>query len=153
VRKSSAVLKAFTIIGPEEILKLSEASHTGHGKMVSGDSFVHWEEEPSHDEDKGPAKEADVIPFPQKKHQFTAMEEPLPADAKAEHIPSFINTDLALMQREMARDAEEALTRMSAKKGYKSATEMFVIKTKDVEGKSKMRFASTHGVLVDKKQA
>lgn len=144
MRKSSAVLKAFTIIGPEEILKYSEASRSAHGKMVSGDSFVHWEEGPSGLADETPAKEAEVIPFPQKKHQFQAYEEPL---------TSFIGTDLALMQREMARDAEEALTRMSAKNGYKSATEMFVIKTRDVEGKSKMRFASTHGVLVDKKQA
>lgn len=120
--------------------------------MVSGDSFVQWDEEPASGSPQE-APQADIIPFPKNKHQFTPLEEPVP-EAKSEEPPSnFLGTDMALMQREIAKEAEEAMTRMSAKKGYKSATELFVIKSKDLEGKSKIRFAATGGVLVDKKQA
>ena len=42
---------------------------------------------------------------------------------------------------------------MDAFKGYRKSTEMYVVKTPTHEGKDKIRFASTNGVLVNKKQA
>lgn len=152
--KASHILKAFSIIGPEEILKLSESVATGHGKMVSGDSFLVWGEEQEPELKTEALKEADIIPFPQNKKLFEPLVEPVPETPTEEAtVPAFLSGELALMQRELARESEEAITRMSAKSGYKSATNLFVIKTKDLEGKSKIKFASTNGVLVDKKQA
>ena len=155
--KASHILKAFSIIGPEEILKLSESVATGHGKMVSGDSFLVWGEEQEPEAstpEPDQSKDAEVIPFPKNKKHFEALVETAPeAPVDEKPIPSFVGGELALMQRELAKESEEAISRMTAKSGYKAATNLFVIKSKDLEGKSKIRFAATNGVLVDKKQA
>jgi len=37
--------------------------------------------------------------------------------------------------------------------GYKKSADMYVVKTTEVDGKEKIRIASTRGVLIDKKQA
>ena len=38
-------------------------------------------------------------------------------------------------------------------KGYEKSTEMYVVKTTTHDGKDKLRFAATDGVLINKKQA
>ena len=52
----------------------------------------------------------------------------------------------------MAKETVGSVKKEAAR-GYARATEMYVVKTSKIEGSDSIRFASTNGVLVDKKQA
>jgi len=58
-----------------------------------------------------------------------------------------------LWNREQNKDSNSPVLKKEAAKEYARSTEMYVVKTATVEGKEKIRFAHTNGVLVDKKQA
>ncbi len=65
----------------------------------------------------------------------------------------FIESDLHLWQRETSKDNGGSIKKTEAFKGYKQSTQLYVVKQESNDGKNKLKFASTNGVLVDKKQA
>lgn len=155
--KNSFVLQALKILGLEDILKLSEVLHVKQVplKKAAGEELIVWDEDaPDKVFQKAPREEGKVLSFPKKTavQDLTAFT-PEPEIPKEELAPSFVTSDLVLWQREISRDAGENIVKLDAFKGYKKANEMYVVKTKMAEGKDKMRFASTNGVLVNKKQA
>lgn len=155
MKKTSYILKAFNIIGPEEILNLAEVSGgVSQLKMVSGDSLL-WDQHHSSPPADEPA--AKIIPFPKNKTHFQPLAPPdlttEEMETQENEMPHFTTGEMALVQREISKEAESTMQRMSAHGGYRKCNEMFLIKSKSVEGKLTTRFAATHGVLVDKKQA
>ncbi|MFP5384998.1 MAG: hypothetical protein ACLGHN_02900 [Bacteriovoracia bacterium] len=158
--KSSYVLRALKILGLEEMLKLSEVLHVKQVplKKAAGGEFIVWDDAVEQEAAPTPKsepkeKEGKVLTFPKKTINDLT---PLPEEAEAtgeEETPSFLSSDLVLWQREIAKHTGDNIHRLDAFKGYKKSTEMYVVKTPGAEGKDKMRFASTNGVLINKKQA
>lgn len=151
--KKSSILKAFNLLGPSEILKIAHvlAEWSPALKKVAGDDLVVWDDASSHPPQK--ETEAKVIPFPERKGR-EASPEPLQETitGEADSTPIY-STESVLMSREMSHRAQENMTKLTAKKGYQSSSEILMLKSKDLSGKSKTVFASTKGVLVDKKLA
>ncbi len=125
-------------------------------KKAAGEELIVWSDEPekpqtthqTHDEDN-------VLQF--KKQPTQERPEPIkdpnePQGIPAEDGSTFYSSEFLLWQRELTKESG-APTKKEAVKGYSRATEMYVVKTPTVEGKEKIRFASTNGVLVNKKQA
>ena len=154
--KYSPVLKAFSLLGPEEILELSEVmGKVPVGKKVAVDILVFFEE----DEVpvmKKPKKEAKVLPFTKPKLEPLEAVSPAPKEGDPQEnseLPSLVTGEMALFQRELGKEGDEALSRIDAKKGYSRITNVYLVKSKDLSGKEKIRFADTNGVLINKKQA
>ena len=152
----SFVLKALKIFGLEEMLKLSQ---TGLSKQVSlkraaGEDLIVWNDavdsEPTpsqHNETKD-----NVLPF--KKQSFEPIPDPNLAPSEASDSASTIQTtDFMLWNRELTKDSGAAGLKKGATKEYAKTTQMYIVKTSTIDGKEKIRFASTHGVLVNKNQA
>ena len=158
--KSSFVLRALKILGLEEMLKLSEVLHVKQVplKKAAGEELIVWDEEPVQKPVKrtisAPETEAKVLNFPKKSITDLApqVEEDRPEDAKSEES-TFLSSEAVLWQREITRSSETAVHKLDAFKGYNKATEMYVVKTPSIDGKDKIRFAETNGVLINKKQA
>ncbi len=156
---NSYVLKALRIFGLEEMLKLSQSALVKPVilKKAAGEDLVFWSDAP--DEDVVPLSIQEtpgkVLPF-KKNFRPTIEEETLDKKAKdeasegdANHI---VTTEFVLLNREMAKESDVS-AKKDAVKGYARATEMYVVKTSNIEGTESIRFASTNGVLVNKKQA
>lgn len=154
--KSSFVLRSLRILGLNEILKLTEVLHVKQTtiKKAAGEDLIVWDDAPPayHQE---PEKEAQVLQFPKKKtiNELPAFQDHTEEIKKDEPGPSIITSDLVLWQREVSRSSEASVHKLDAFKGYRRSTEMYVVKSSTPEGKEKIRFASTNGVLVNKKQA
>lgn len=95
-------------------------------------------------------EEARVLDFPKKNILGPRATEEIKGEADKTEI---IGTDLVLWQREISRTSGKSVQKEDAFKGYKKSTEMYVVKEASADGKVKIRFASTNGVLVNKKQA
>lgn len=155
--KSTFVLRALKILGLPEILKLSEVLHSQQVplKKAAGEEFIVWDDAADLPPAKAPKDQAEakVLPFPKKKiHDL----EPLPEEPlleSSEDCEGFLSADLVLWQREVSRSSGGKNHKLEAFKGYKKTTEIYAVKTSEKEGKEKIRFASTNGVLVNKKQA
>lgn len=153
-KPSPYVLRALCILGPEEILKLAHILHREEVsfKKASGDEFVFWKEgkAPAKKQESRPKTEAKILhfsrPAPQVEEKVETAEESSPEDG------GIMSSEVILMQREISRESNSGTQKASAKSGYHKATEMYVVKS-TVEGKEKIRFASTNGVLINKKQA
>lgn len=154
--KSTFVLRALKILGLPEILKLSEVLHAKQVplKKAAGEELIVWDDDieiaPKKHQKEAP--EAKVLPFPKK---TISDLEPLPEESNiesSEEDTSLMSSDLVLWQREVIRH-NGGKTKLEAFKGYKKSTEIYVVKTHENEGKEKIRFASTNGVLINKKQA
>lgn len=63
-----------------------------------------------------------------------------------------LNSELIMWQREASKEIETIMKKTDAVKGYKQNNQLYVVKKETKKGESKLKFASTHGVLVDKKQ-
>lgn len=153
--KSSFVLRALNILGLEEVLKLSEVLNVKRVplKKAAGEELIVWDDAA----DKQPKRsvsepsEARVLEFPKKTIQDMPS---LPEEGKKEEEGgNIMSSDLLLWQREVTRNTGETIQKLDAFKGYKKSTEMYVVKESSLDGKDKIRFASTNGVLVNKKQA
>lgn len=156
--KSSFVLRALKILGLEEMLKLSEVLHVKQTslKKAAGEELIVWDDAPTENTPRHPREEAKVLEFQRKKtiHELPKFQEaPEPKAKEEEPVPGLITSDLVLWQRELSKQTPEAASKTDAFKGYRKSTEMYVVKTSTPEGKDKIRFASTNGVLVNKKQA
>lgn len=152
--KSSFVLRALKILGLEEIQKLSEVLHVRESalKKAAGEELIVWDDAPQIAPVKNESGDAKVLSFPKKTiHDMAKL--PEPETAPSEDSPSMLHSDLVLWQREITRQTGDNVHRLDAFKGYKKSTEMYVVKESSVDGKDKIRFASTNGVLVNKKQA
>lgn len=157
MKRNSAVLRAFSLIGPEEILKLSQILYVATGlKKVVGESYTLWDEGPPQSAPSRPPGK--VLQFPQNKiasPESESVPEPHlqpPADGKVFDAP-FITGEAAVLYRQISREAEDQLQKSSAKNGYKKTGSVLMVKTQIDGGKEKVHFASTNGVLVDKKSA
>lgn len=152
--KTSFVLQALKLLVPEEILKLSEVLNERIPlKKAAGEELIFWEDDlPATQTARTQQTEATVLEFPKKSILDLAPE--IEEDVEGEEDKSnLLSSELILWQREIARSAGDNIHKKDAFKGYKKSTEMYVVKSSDKEGKDKIRFASTNGILVNKKQA
>lgn len=156
----SFVLRALKILGPEEILKLSELPQLKEIplKKAAGEELIVWDEVqevPAGKRTKaGPnSTEAQILPFPQKHARDLAPElTPESTDNQGDDS-QLMSSDVVLWQREISRNNGEVIHKMDAFNGYRKSTDMYVVKSSGDVGKDKIRFASINGVLVNKKQA
>lgn len=151
----SFVLQALKIFGVEEMLKLSKTSvsKAANKKMAAGAELIVWSDAPEENDGipEAPSKPADILPF--KKSISEPIPDPhQPVSEGSEEAANIYSSEFMLWQHELGKDNSTS-TKKDAVKGYSRATEMYIVKTPDVEGKEKIRFASTNGVLVNKKQA
>lgn len=150
----SFVMQALRIFSLEEMLSLSQArvAKTSLLKKAAGEDLVVWNDAP----EKAPSKHEDnLLPF-KKPSSFAKEAEPQAqaenSGSENEASTSVSTTDFLLWQRELTKETSIP-TKKDAFKGYSRATEMYIVKSSTPEGKEKIRFASTRGVLVNKKQA
>lgn len=163
-KASSFVLRALNILSFEQILKLTKVLKVSQGqlKKAAGEELVSWdgpETMTTPIKTEAPASEAKVLNF-KKKNDLAQIEMPesdeeikKKKEAEESEGLNLLASDVVLWQREITREAGKAAHKMDAQKGYQKSTEMYVVKTKTDEGKEKIRFASTDGILVNKKQA
>lgn len=152
--KTSYVLQALSLLGPEEILKLSgnmQEKRVAFKKAIGAELFV-W------DESSAPKKisitDAKILAFPKvKTFDLLSADDQEDGPLEEENPETLMATENVLIQREIAKETEEAIQRRAAIKGYQKSTEMYVVKSPTSDGKEKIRFASTDGVLINKKQA
>lgn len=153
------VLQALKILGPEEILKLSEVLHVKQVplKKAAGEEFIVWDDAdlPTPQRSEAQPKEAKVLEFPKKSiNDMRPYEGDRPEPSEDdEDKPSFLDSDMVLWQREIARSHGDNVQKIEAMTRYRKSTEVYVVKTSDKDGKDKTRFASTNGILINKKQA
>lgn len=158
----SFVQNALRIIGLEEILKLSRAALVKPVmlKKVAGEDLVVW------DDASGPAEQtpvaadpvlAKVLPFKKPISEFEQVidSRPLAGEAIKPTEPqiNIQSTELMLWGRELGKDLSDPAFKKNGAKEYAKSSDVYIVKTSAVEGKEKFRFASTNGVLVNKKQA
>lgn len=163
VAKTPFILRALSILGFEEVLKLSEVLLEKQMPLqkAAGEDLLAWNDPPKktsvHQQE-----EAKVLPFPKQPSlkEYEALRDPgIPEPEKLDNRPedeeegTLINSDLVLWQREINRESGKGVKKLDAVKGYQKSTQMYVVKTESPEGKKKLRFASTDGILVNKKQA
>lgn len=155
---SDLVIKALKIFTMDQMFQL--ASHGEVQKVVAtkkvsgGDEFVVWSDGPPpvHEEERPKPREveAKVIPFPGRNF----IQEPKQEESEQPEDEShFYHSDFIINQMQVTRDIGEDLLKREAFKGYKKSTEMYIVKESTIDGKDKIRFASTSGVLVNKKLA
>lgn len=152
--KSSYVLRALKILGLEEMLKLSKVlqHQQGNLKKAAGDELVFWDDAPQGRPSVEAKEEARILDFPKSKVAGEAPPKQDPVE-KSEEVGALLTSDLVLWQRELSRSHADNVHKLDAVQGYKRSTEMYVVKTSGLDGKDKIRFASTNGVLINKKQA
>lgn len=125
-------------------------------KKAAGEELIAWDESPAPIPKKAVREsEAKVLEFPKKNSQFVPPEEledpaKLEGESDSSHV---LSSELILWQREISRNTGDSVHKLDAFKGYRKSTEMYVVKTPTLDGKDKIRFASTNGVLINKKQA
>lgn len=162
MKRRSKVLQAFSIIGPEEILNLSRILlKKTQLKKAAGDDLVFWDDAagpesslPTPAPSPPPGK---VLKFPDTQAAVSAYQQQIkasPPKAETPEEPSNLTTgEISILHREISREAEASIQRLGAKEGYKKNGSALIVKTKQDNGKEKLHFASTNGVLVDKKSA
>lgn len=155
----SYVLQAMRVFGFDEMQRLSQLAQikTASMKKAAGAELIVWDEEGP--EERPPSKPVteqkdNILPF--KKNILPPLETSASHENELEHpseeSKNFHSGDFLLWQRELGREAPKNI-KTEAAKGYARSTEMYVVKTSTIEGKEKIRFAATNGVLVNKKQA
>ncbi len=158
----SYVLKALRILGLEEILKLSKAAFVKpvFMKRAAGEDLIVWSDAPENiDKPEGPTlNDGTVLPFKQKQPPPSSFLEPASNSEKApaslaETPCNIQSSEFILWNREQTKTTSSPVLKKEAAKEYAKSTEMYVVKTSTIEGKDKIRFADTNGVLVNKKQA
>jgi hypothetical protein len=151
VAKRSFVFQALSLLGPEEILNLTRVLLQSKVvfKKAAGAESVLIPNVPI--DSSAPKAEAKVLSFPVPKEP---LKDPPPENKKVDDQSSrgLGGSDLLLWQNDAKKDSGGAQKREALKK-YQKTTQTFAVKSEDTDGKTKLRFADTNGVLVDKKQA
>lgn len=156
----SFVLQALKIFGLEEMLKLSQTGQVKAAmlKKAAGAELIVWDDAPEPEEHiKEEKPQATILPFKKQFSEQTEVAGPIPDPQLAQGKPSeesanFYSSEFMLWHRELSKDST-APFKKDAVRGYARSTEMYVVKTPTIDGKEKIRFAGTNGILVDKKQA
>ena len=148
----SFVLQALRIFSLEEMLNLSQARKvkTNMLKKAAGEDLILWNDA----SEKVTSKNEDNVLAFKKTNSYTQeiLKPETESKTEEESSSTVSTTDFLLWQRELIKDTSTP-SKKDAFKGYGRATEMYVVKSATPEGKEKIRFASTRGVLVNKKQA
>jgi hypothetical protein len=157
----SYVLRALKILGLEEIVRLSQVLKVKPAMMkkAAGQELVSWSDASDQAEvhqvpDSPPL--ATILPFKKEQPRREPEQNSTPNDPAQStevEIPNLVSSEFMLWQRELTKDVSSPLMSKEAVKGYSKSTEMYVVKTPSADGTDKIRFASTKGVLVNKKQA
>jgi len=154
-KPSPYVLRALCILGPEEILKLAHVLNREEVsfKKAAGDDFVFWKDKkaPAKKPENKPKTEAKILHFSRPAPQVDERPE-TPEESDTGESGGILSSEVILMQREISRESASETQKASARSGYQKATEVYVVKS-NIDGKEKIRFASTNGVLINKKQA
>ena len=100
-----------------------------------------------------PKTEAKILHFSRPTPHLEKPASPETEEGASEDDVRLLSSEVVLLQREISRESQAGSQKSSAKSGYGKASEMYVVKSTTVEGKEKIRFASTNGVLINKKQA
>lgn len=156
----SFVLQALKIFGLEEMLKLSQTGQVKAGmlKKAAGAELIVWDDAPEVATLAPPEQpEAKILPFKKQFGEPSEISEPIADPHLAQGKPSeesanFYSSEFMLWQRELSKDNTSPLKK-DAVQGYARSTEMYVVKSPTIDGKEKIRFAETNGILVNKKQA
>jgi hypothetical protein len=157
--KPSFILQALGVLSMEDIHRITSIVHEKQAihKKAAGGELVFWEDPPSGStpkkktqESREGNEEAKVLPFSSNQFFKEKVTENI---TKEEEPTNLVSTDSILWQREMSKNAEGSMQKTEALGRYKRSTEMYVVKTHDETGKEKLKFASTDGVLINKKQA
>jgi hypothetical protein len=155
--KNPFVLKALKILGLEEMLKLAEIlnSKAIPMKRAAGEDLVVWSEPEGQtaSKKKEPRPEGKILTFKSPKPTEAEIEAQAEGDKLKANPIHLVTADMMMWQKELTKDSEVSLQKQEALNGYKKSAEMYVVKTTELNGKEKIRIASTRGVLVDKKQA
>lgn len=158
----SYVLKALRIFGLEEMLKLSQSALVKPVMMkkAAGEDLIVWSDASEGEANaKAPEEKlAVVLPFKKQLSDFAKISEPVSEsdhlnDSTPESSSPIYSSEFMLWNKELVKESSVPVLKKEAVKEYARSAEMYVVKTSTVEGKDKIRFASTNGVLVDKKQA
>ena len=152
----SNILKILRLFSLEEMLKLVQGVRIQHVslKKAAGEELISLDpvpEKPKKEPKKNPT-EATILPFPTSKTPAPPVEEIEPLPETVSNAAQFYATEDILWQRELAKDSFSPLHKLEAIKGYKKAIDVYIVKNCEGENKQKIRFASTNGVLVNKKQ-
>lgn len=149
------------------MLKLSDVVHTRSIplKQVSGGSFAVSdapEERPRNEpkKQKKEGKDAKVIPFPSKDQLIKESSEkngsPPEVSLNTSVLVSpqeFLASEEILSQLEVAREMKEFSQKQRAIEEYRQGQNTHIVRSKNEEGKTEVRFAKTKGVLIDRKLA
>lgn len=158
----SYVLKALRIFGLEEMLKLSKSALVKPAlmKRAAGEDLIVWNDASEDEAQAKPSEDklAVVLPFKKQLSDFSKISEPLSdpnqsKEAAPEASSPIYSSEFMLWNKELNKESTVPVLKKEAVREYARSAEMYVVKTATVEGKDKIRFASTNGVLVDKKQA
>jgi hypothetical protein len=159
----SFVLEALKIFSLEEILRLSQAFKVKSSlmKKAAGQELVFWgdaKEDQDTTEKNSEQQEAKILPFKNTtdsqlpEAQLTSVESANPTPSSDPPILGLVSNEL-LFLKEITKNPDNPMLKKEAIEGYLKATDIYIVKNSRIEGKEKIRFASTQGVLINKKQA
>jgi hypothetical protein len=153
VSKKSFVLEALSLYDLEKIYDLGSVllERKVPLKKASGEQVVFSSEsgakKRASSESSNNNETPNILPFKKSSQEDNQTKK------KPEEVDPRLNTELMMWQREASRELGENIKKSEAFSGYKQSNQLYVVKQESSEGKNKLKFASTFGVLVDKKQA
>lgn len=148
--KQTSVLRALSILSLADILQLSAVEEEIVAfKQVAGGEWVSASEPPR----KRP--EGKILSFPSspqlKVKDLEAL--PLAGEEIAASGEGELTMDFILSQRRLWKEGVAKLGLLAAIDCYLNQVQIISIKEKNPEGKERIRFISTQGLLVNKKQS
>lgn len=159
----SFVLQALKIFSLDEILRLSQALKVKSSlmKKAAGQELIFWSDASEDQQTEAnpiSSEEAKILPFRQNtpsgqnESQLIPLKSPNPIETSDPSIIGLISNEL-LFLKEITKNPDNPALKKEAIEGYLKVTDIYVVKTSTNDGKDKIRFASTQGVLINKKQA
>ena len=148
---SNSVLRAISVLSLEEILKLSSSEEEilAFEQVAGGE----WSSAPQARRPSSPAKILS-FPSPEKKANLARDLEPLPEEGESLDLEGLqeLSLDFILSQRELWKRGVQSLGLATAIEEYLRQLQVISIKESSDEGKEKIRFITTQGLLINKKQ-
>jgi hypothetical protein len=153
----SFVLQALKIFSLDEILRLSQALKVKSSlmKKAAGQELIFWSDASENQNiEANPIEpqEAKILPFRKNENHLVPSQPPNPVEHSDAQINGLISNEL-LFLKEITKNPDNPALKKEAIEGYLKVTDIYVVKTTTNDGKDKIRFASTQGVLINKKQA
>lgn len=148
MRKKNSILRALSVLSLDDILKLSSVDEEILAfEQVAGGEWL------SAPEPRRPRTEAKVLTFASPEHVKVKDLEPLKEGEEAELGGlKELSLDFILTQRKLWKEGVSQFGLTSAIEKYLSQVQIISIKEKGHQGKERIRFIATQGLLVDKKQ-